>query len=362
VWYTVPQQICIPVDVAQAAAIKYGFEKEDFPAPSPRTEVSRAAYSMQDRRHKSNRKVTEKTKDTDRVAVYGVLEQKRVAGSDDQVEFSQSTTVLFDKETGRVDVEGPLASEFQKAYDAMKGAVTDDDVRIFLRRVVAMCFGTPKRPSGGIWFVPSHVSTVIENAQKVLDELATGATVYLEGVIDGIRERKNVWASVEEEIGKRIEDTLAAVERIEKRASSLADHEARLSEIQGLLDVYTGLLGQEADHEAVAQKLAEAAQKVAAKMSSLTGGNGAASAAPTAGTAPSANGYGQRVIKAAVEALKVAGKPLHYHEIATMAFVAGLEKRGNDPVKGVAAWIVTAGRNGVKSPFVRVGRGIYGLA
>jgi hypothetical protein len=361
VWYTVPQQICIPVDVAQAAAIKHGFEKDDFPAPSPRTEVSRAAYSMQDRRHKSNRKVTEKTKDTERFAVYGVLEQKRTG--EETVEFSQSTTIRFDKETGRVEVEGPLASEFQKTYDSMKGAVTDDDVRIFLRRVVAMCFGIPKRPTGGIWFVPSHVSSVIEKAQKVLDELGTGAKVYLEGVMNGVRERQNVWVSVEDEIGKRIDETLAAVERIEKRASSLVDHGARLDEVKGIMDVYTRLLGEEAEHEDIALKLADAAAKVAAKMSTLSGNGAPASAAgPVSASVATGGGYGKEVINAAIEVLKTVGKPLHYHEIAVLAFQAGLAQRGSNPHKIVGAWIVEAGRNGAKGPFVRVSRGVYGLA
>jgi len=361
VWYTVPQGIVIPAEDAQAAAVRNGFQECDFPVPSPRTEVSRAAHSLQDRRHKSNRRVTEKTKDNDRYVVYGILDQTRKG--DEEVAFEQGTTVRFDKETGRVDAEGPLAEDFQKRYNKVKGAVTDDDVRIFLRRVVGMCFGVPKRPTGGIWFVPGHVATIVENAQAVLDELKTGAKLYLEGVVNGVRERENVWESVEGEIEKRIEETLRAVERIGKRAAGLVDHEATIAGLDELMKVYSNILGEEARHEALAEKLSDAAQTVAAKMAAMQATRMVRKAkGRKKGGSTASGGYGTQVVEAVKGVLGAAGVPLHYRDIADKAFEAGLAKRGRDPHKTVASWIAEAGRDGADSPFVRAGRGTYTLA
>ena len=67
-------------------------------------------------------------------------------------------------------------------------------------------------------------------------------------------------------------------------------------------------------------------------------------------------------LDAAEEVLKQAGEPLDYREITERAITQGLiETRGQTPARTMNANLSTSIRGG-ESPFVRVGRGIYGLA
>jgi len=67
-------------------------------------------------------------------------------------------------------------------------------------------------------------------------------------------------------------------------------------------------------------------------------------------------------LDAAEEVLKQAGEPLHYREITEHAIAQGLiETRGQTPTRTMNAQLSTSIGSG-ESPFVRVGRGVYGLA
>jgi restriction system protein len=67
-------------------------------------------------------------------------------------------------------------------------------------------------------------------------------------------------------------------------------------------------------------------------------------------------------LDAAEEVLKQAGEPLHYREITERAIAQGLiETKGQTPARTMNAQLSTSIQSG-ESPFVRVGRGIYGLA
>lgn len=368
-WWTIPTFVQ-DGNKAQEALEKHGFEKEDMPLPTRRSVVSRAAYSFQDRRHKDGRRVTEKAKDTDSCVVYGILSQKRKGA--EEVGYDQGTTIRLDKDSGRVEAEGPQTEEFFKALERYEGAITDEDVRLFLRRVVRMCKGVAKRPSGGIYFVPEMFVSIVESASYVLEDLGVGAKLYLEGLTNGVREREIVWEAVESEINKKIDDTLNAVERIEKRASSVVSHDAKLSEMTQLMDIYRELLGEEAKYEELAERLEDATQKVAAKLDELqndTGTTPVKTAKKTvkktvvkAQASSGSKGVGQEVVELAVEILKDAGKPMHYRNIAAEAEARGFELRGSkDGASWLNAWICETFRHG-NSPFKRVGRGEYTLA
>jgi hypothetical protein len=356
VWWTCPEFV-MDGEKAQQAFEAQGFEPEkDLPLPSRRNVVSRAAYSFQDRRHNSGRKVTEKAKDNDQYVVYGILSQTR-KGSE-EVAYDQGTTVRLDKDSGRVEATGEEAEDFYKALDRFDGAITDDDVRNFLRKVVKMCYGVAKRPSGGIYFVPERFAGIVESAQRALEALGIGARLYVERVVNGEAERQIVWEAVESDIGAQIDATLKAVERIEKRASSVQSHEAKLDELGGLMDIYRGLLGEEAKHEELAERLEQASQLVAAKMSALQDGR----PSPKAKKSRKSNGgVGAQLLSLVEQVLRDAGKPMHYREIASECAKRGFELRGEDKGSWVNSWISESFRNGEKR-FQRLGKGLYKVA
>ena len=97
----------------------------------------------------------------------------------------------------------------------------------------------------------------------------------MEGVVNGVQERQNVWESVEEEIEGRIAETLSAVERIERRTSAVKDHEEKLNGVKKLMDVYVNLLGEEAKYQGIAEKIEQAVKTVSEKMAVVQKGTAA---------------------------------------------------------------------------------------
>jgi hypothetical protein len=373
VWYTCPTLV-LDGDKALAALEANGFEQSDMPLPSARAEVSRAAYSFQDRRHKADRRITEKATESDTEVVYGLLDQEQKGA--DEVAFEQHTTVRFEKGSGRVLVEGPLHDEFMERYHQFQGAITDEDIRAFLRRVIRMTYGVAKRPTGGIYFVPNRFSAIIESAQAVLDQMGTGARIYVERVMDGVQERANVWGSVEHSIGTDLEGLLKAVERIEKRASSIKNHEARLTEMGELMAIYQDLLGREADAQDLTEKLDEAAQTVAAKLEKLQEAKATATrkprqpkpataqvpqAAPAAPATTAPVTMDGTMLDIAVEVLKSEG-PMHYRELTSKVLALGFATAGATPERTLAAKLALEVKKGVNSAVTRVGRGVYSAA
>jgi hypothetical protein len=297
--------VVVDANLAQAALMAHGFSKDLITPPSRRLEVSRAAYSFQNRRGKSDRRVTEKIQDNGKYASYGILEQIRVGN--EEVGFRQVLTVRLNKTTGegrvmvcpslkkelaevqaKLDVnptkalvreEAELASavvlgkklipEFRETLRSYTGKITDEEIRNFLRRIIRMVHGISKRPSGGIYFVPSHRADVVERAQAVLDELKSTARIYLEGVMNGERERMNVWESVEFEINARIDEAVRASDRIEKSTSAVKGHQMKLEGLDELMGVYQELLGEEAKYEEVTERIEGAVRHVQGKMNSL---------------------------------------------------------------------------------------------
>ena len=266
VWWTCPEVIR-DVEAAKSALKAHGFEETAIKTPSRRLEVSRAVYSLQNRQGKENRRVTEKANESDRYIVYGILDREQE--STERVGFAQHTTIRVDKESDAVEVEGVLADDVRKAIADYSGKVTDDDIRTFLRGIIRGCWGIAKRPTGGIYFIPSKFAARVKAAQAVLDDLKSGAKLYVEGIINGVEERMNVWESVESEIESRLEETMAAVGRIERSSKCLSDHEAQIQWLGELMGVYQGLLGEEAKYEALAAKIENAVKVVSTKMTDI---------------------------------------------------------------------------------------------
>lgn len=266
VWWTCPETIVDGV-VAQNAVRNHGFKKDELKLPTRKEEVRRAADALHNRRVKAGRKITEKCSDGAEFAVWGILEKGQVDA--EEVAYNQTTTVKLEKASGNVSVEGPLADAVMIALSEYEGSITDDDIRAFMRRVIRRGFGIAKRPTGGIYFVPAKYAPLVTAAQAALSEMGTNARIYVERVMDGSAERQNVWGSVVEEVEARIGETLDAVERIEKRASAVKSQKAKLIELNGLVDVYRNLLGEEAKYEDLTAKLESAVQKVSEKMAEI---------------------------------------------------------------------------------------------
>ena len=271
VWWTVPSVVLDGQRVQQVLE-RLGFVKEAIPLPSRRTEVSRACYSFQNRQGKVGRKITEKIADDDIYATYGILNRRERSG---RVSFRQGTTVKLEKASGSVTAEGTMAFEVLDAVKEYEGKIIDDDIRSFLRQVIVDSRGVAKRPSGGIYFIPAQYVSKIVKANEVLREIGGGAKLYIEGIINGVQERQNIWGSVEEEIDGQIAETLAAVERIGRSTDAMKDQQTRLDGLKELAEVYQNLLGEEAKYQDLAERIEGAVKQVSAKMQKLQEGTAA---------------------------------------------------------------------------------------
>jgi hypothetical protein len=266
-WWTVPELV-VPAQQVQDLLVKHGFEKSDIKEPSDRVEVSRAVHSFQNRRTKEDRHIAEIANEQGDAVVYGILDPEHSADGD-SVDFKQRTTVRYDKNTNVVSATGELADKVEAALGEYRDKVTDQDVRYFLRKVVRMCAGVSKRPTGGIYFVPALHVGVIQSAQAFLAELAVGAKLYVERVVNGEAERQIVWEAVEGDLDDQLSAVLASVDRVERRVSALRNQEARVEELRSLMKVYQELLGKEAEYEDMAAKLDAAVATIAQKMANL---------------------------------------------------------------------------------------------
>jgi len=231
-WWTIPE-LSVDSELAIAIIQKYGFQAEDLKVPSRRLEVSRAVRSFHNRRTNDGRRIGERIRDTDSTVSYGILD--RVVGVE-EVNFEQGTKIILEKGSGTVTVSGIHKEEFDVALSDSVGKVTDEDVRYFLRRVIKKAYGVAKRPTGGIYFVPESKVEVMENASKCLKEFNTAAHIYIERVMNGVQERENVWESVQSDVESRLAEAVAAVGRIERRASALNNQAEKIGEAQELME------------------------------------------------------------------------------------------------------------------------------
>lgn len=365
VWWSIPTTV-LDGEAVQNALEKHGFEKSDIPLPSRRTEVSRACYAFQNRRGRDERRITEKTQDNGKYVVYGILDQRRRDA--EHVGFSQTTTVYLDKDTGEVRAEGDLNSAVVEAVHQYEGKVTDEDIRIFLRRVIRMCYGIAKRPSGGIYFVPSRFVSVVQSAQEVLNEIGSNARLYIEGVINGAQERSIVWESVESNVDGEIQLALASVERIEKSAKAVKSQKAKLDRLSEIVEVYKALLGKEAEYETIAEKIEMAVKQVSTKIAEIQMLGPAPKNTPKntpkkkKRAKSAAKPRGSKVYESVVDLLKVEGKPMHYRAI-TQGIIengsySGLGKYAADSVRKVIQLAIDGGDDRV----VVVRSGVYQIA
>ena len=359
VWWSVPTAI-LDGETIQGILVKHGFERGDIPLPSRRTEVSRACYSFQNRRSQTERRITEKTQDNGVYVVYGILDQNRKDA--EHVGFSQTTTVYLNKDTGEVRAEGDLSEDILAAVQKYEGKVTDEDIRMFLRSVIRMCYGVAKRPSGGIYFVPSRFANIVEGAQVVLDEIGSGSRLYIEGIINGEQEREIVWESVENSIETEVQQALMAADRISRNAKAVTSQKMKLEDLNEIVEVYKGLLGREAHYESLAERIEEAVQQVSVKIADIQSAAPVKAVRKPGAKKRAVKPRGSKVYEAVVDVLKIESKPMHYRAI-TKAITDNGSYSGNgkyaaDSVRKIVQLAIDGGDARV----VVVGRGLYKVA
>ncbi len=372
VWWTLPETSVDGVR-AQTLLAKHGFEPGDMKLPSRQLEVSRAIKSFHNRRTKHNRKIGEKVKETMDAVIYGILEREQ---DGDEVGFEQRTTIKLDKDTGEVSVTGNLTDAFREALNDATGKVTDEDIRYFLRKVIRMCYGVAKRPTGGIYFIPAQFAGILDQAKALIAEFDSQSHIYVERVMDGTEERQNVWGSVEAEVEDRVASAVAAVGRIE-RLSSIQGKNEDIEEARELMKVYQQLLGEEAKYETLVEKIDEAVRIVGAKLSSQSGVPSVQTSGVTSGVEKVEKvekvkkvekvekvkvGGGKTVVEAALVVLAKVGKPLASRDIMDEAVKAGLyETTCAAPYESFISGLTKAINKGEKR-IVRCGRGMYQAA
>jgi hypothetical protein len=365
VWWTLPETSVDGV-MAQTLLAKHGFDVSDMKLPSRQLEVSRAVKSFHNRRTRNDRRIGEKVKETMDAVIYGILEREQ---DGDSVGFEQHTTIKLDKATGEVSVTGNLSDEFRKVLKDATGKITDEDIRYFLRRVIRMCYGVAKRPTGGIYFIPAKFAGILDQAKALIAEFDSQSHIYVERVMDGTEERQNVWGSVEAEVEDRVASAVAAVGRIE-RLSSIQGKNEDIEEARDLMKVYQQLLGEEAKYEALAEKIETAVKLVAEKISFQSG----VPSVPTSGVNKVEKvkvgggktkvkvGGGKTVVEAALVVLAKIGKPLASRDIMDEAVKAGLyETTCAAPYESFISGLTKAINKGEKR-IVRCGRGMYQAA
>ena len=370
VWWHLPETSLNGIR-AQTIISKHGFKADDLTLPSRQVEVSRAAYSFQNRQGKSNRRVTEKANNTAQTITYGILDREQEG---DQISFAQHTTVRLNKDNGSVTVEGSLSEAFEKALAEYQGQVTEEDLRNFLGGIIRKCCGVAKRPSGGIYFVPARFVGILKQAQTAILEFNSLARLYVEEIVNNTETRQNVWETVEADVEGRVAEAVAALGRIERRVSAVTTQKDNIQEAKELMQVYQNLLGEEAKYESLSEKLNEAEQAVARKMSELMP-DGNLTVVPATATTPmqvvsktakapkaSKTVTGSSIIEATVKILAEAGKPMSYKEIMDAAVKQGLyDASCDEPYASFYSGLAKALNRGEKR-FAKVGRGVYGLA
>ena len=316
-WWHVPACV-IDSEMALGVVKANGFDEKMMPTPTDEREFKNGLDSVANKKCKNSKSTVEKVRDDNGKLVYGILDYGQ-EGIEEGV-YRQHNKAWMDKDTGEIACEGAKSGEVLQAVQIYKGKITDDDIRSFLVNVVGKCHGVSKRHGGGIYFIPAQYVEKIEAAQKVLREIGSGAKIYVERVVDGEQERANVWEACESDIGQQIEKTLAAVGRIEKRASSVENKKAKLEELEEMMDVYKGLLGQEAKYEELAERIESAVKVVVEKMTQIQQGTAASVVAPKkvekSEKAKVADGEDKiSVVEAAIAVLTKAGRDMTAKEI-----------------------------------------------
>jgi len=160
------------------------------------------------------------------------------------------------------------------------------------------------------------------------------------------------------------------VDRIERSANAVKNHQTKLDGLTELMGVYRDLLGEEAKYEDAKEKIEAAVVIVSEKIGKLQQGT-AASVAKAVAATPGVKGLAVKrvaklgkseIVEAALTVLKAEGKELDYRSIVDRAIAMGLYAgKCKDPYNSFNSTLLRNLELG-ETRFVRVGRGVYALA
>lgn len=362
VWSHVPADVSVNAETAQEKAVEHGFDPEEYKIDSCsfHLAMSKAVRQFhQLRQHRMGRRLgIRENAAGDNIYVVTIVDEAANA-KEEKAYYEQTTTGRVNTKTGEATAEGPLADELLAHYRHFCECICDDDVRNFIRRVIAECAGVPKRSTGGIYFVPANKADRLRAASQFVEELASGAkilhdTVWVPVGDAGANERKNICDSVKDVICSEVDTLVASANRVTKRVASIKGYKNRLGDVKEMVALYEDILGKEAEFEEAVEKLAEAETVVSKKIGELQ----AQSACPTLPQP----GESVSVTDAAYLVLQEAGTPLHYREITKRIVEKGwYETNSKTPEISVGA-AIAGNIKSENAKFERAGRGMYKIA
>ena len=263
VWWTV-SKAHLPKDAVDEQALMCGLDSELFVKPSAKKAFSRSVLAVS-REHGS--RFARTIVDRPDSMVVGVVSEA-VEQSEERLSYRQTATARFNKDSKEVVVEGDGGEGLVESYEHFRGHYTDGDIRTFIRRVVMTCAGVALRPSGGIYFIPRQYVDTMVSLDAFLKQLGVGR-IYFMRVPVGESERQIAWESAELEVGSRVEEILARVDKIGKVVMYAEKQGERLDEVKALMDCYIELTESEAQAENIRDKLKDAESVVTKKIDEL---------------------------------------------------------------------------------------------
>lgn len=214
-------------------------------------------------------------------SVLGIIREDKDVPNE-ELNYTQAITAKLDKATGEVSAEGPTGRAVNAIHDEFehyKGHVTDDDIRVLLRKVVERVGGVSMRQTtGGVYFVPDcKIPTVVkleEFLEKLNEETRTTKSrlrnrLQIVRLPDGENEKEVAWESVEDEITKKLEKITFAVGNIEKRMPFATKQADKLASVRSMLEYYTELCDAETVAQSINKRLQEAEKQVADKIKEI---------------------------------------------------------------------------------------------
>ncbi len=269
VWLTF-QEARFNYDEVLEFAGHYGFEKM-LPKPSAKKALKRATSKIS----KSSRRVLARNiSESSDAAVMGIVNES-VDG--EQLDYSQGTTIRLDKTNGSIQVEGARAEEVENMYEIYRESTTSTDIRTFAINVLKyFANAIPKRPSGGIYFIPNAYLPVVQKLTEMVQVLGIGK-VYIERLYNGLDEKANMWDAAKYEINKQIGELMEKVQgtgknssaRIGRSIASLERKDADANEIESLMKIYEQVVGNEFEAEEMLNKIVTVREKIADKVVEL---------------------------------------------------------------------------------------------
>lgn len=146
-----------------------------------------------------------------------VIAKEAIDPADLTYETNQQSTVIFDKDSRDIKVQGAAAKDIKAKFEQYKEYYTASQFRsVVLRYVQRECDGFMVKDGGGLYFVPSFKETEFNKLQHLFELMAKKFKVELGAIpiVDTKAARSSMWASM---IGRTKEE----IERLEQEIDGM---------------------------------------------------------------------------------------------------------------------------------------------